>query len=164
MDQNDTEPKSRSQKKRDAQALQALGEKLVSLSKEELKDLGLPDKLQKAVLEARILKPREALRRQMQHIGALMRSIDPEPIRAAIESSATRQYLKAREHKKIEDLRDGLIAGTIDLQRDLLEDYPEADRRHISQLIRNAHKEAENNKPPKSARALFRYLRDLSVN
>jgi len=162
LDQNEIEPKSRSQKKREAQEVQVLGEKLVSLSKEELKVLDLPEKLHTAVLDAKNLTRHEALRRQLQHIGALMRGVDPEPIRTALESSSSRQYLQARKHKQIEDLRDGLISGKIDLQKDVLQDFPAADRQHLSQLLRNARKELEMNKPPKSARIIFRYLRDFS--
>lgn len=161
MNPNDTEPKSRTQKKREAQELQTLGEKLVSLSQAELKELNLPEALHSAILDTINLNRREAHRRQLQHIGALMRKIDPEPIRIAIESSASRQYHKTREHKRIEGLRDDLINGKINLQQDVLTDFPKANRQQLSQLIRNARKEAEKNKPPKSAKALFRYLRDL---
>ncbi len=49
----------------------------------------------------------------------------------------------------------------MDLQTDVMQVFPKIDRGHLSQLIRNARKEAELNKPPKSARALFRFLRDL---
>ena len=161
LNQDDTEPKSRTQKKREAQELQALGEKLVTLSKEELKELNLPEELHTAILDVINMNRREAHRRQMQHIGALMRKVDSESIRTAIDSSASRQYQKDREHKRLEDLRDGLIAGNIDLQQGVLTDFPKANRQHLSQLIRNARKEVEKNKPPKSARVLFRYLRDL---
>ncbi len=161
MDQNETEPKSRTQKKREAQELQILGEKLVSLSKEALKELELTEKLHSAILEAKDITRHEALRRQLQHIGALMRKVDPEPIKEAIGASSLKQYRKAQEHKRVEDLRDGLISGKNNLQKDVLDSYPDADRQHLSQLIRNARKEAEIKKPPKSARLLFRYLRDL---
>ncbi len=155
-------PKSRTQKKKEAQELQLLGEKLVTLSEEALKELNLPQKLQTAILDAKtLMNRREAMRRQLQHIGALMRKIDPEPIKAAVESSSLRQYQQAQEHKQIEKLRDGLISGEKDLQTEVMQDFPNIDRRHLSQLIRNARKEAELNKPPKSARALFRFLRNL---
>ncbi len=164
MDQNETELKSKTQKKREAQELQILGEKLVSLTKEALKELELTEKLHSAILEAKNITRHEALRRQMQHIGALMRKVDPEPIRTAIDTSSLKQYRKAQEHKRVEDLRDGLISGKNDLQKDVLDSFPEADRQHLSQLIRNARKEVKIKKPPKSARLLFRYLRDLSEN
>ena len=43
----------------------------------------------------------------------------------------------------------------------LLTEFPSADRQYLRQLIRNAKKEIQGNKPPKSARSLFKYLREL---
>ena len=61
----------------------------------------------------------------------------------------------------IEKWRDDLLAeGDSALER-LLTEYPTADRQFLRQLIRNAKKELQANKPPKSARSLFKYLRDL---
>ena len=37
-------------------------------------------------MEARSIKAHGALRRQKQYIGKVMRHVDPEPIRAALES------------------------------------------------------------------------------
>ena len=42
--------------------------------------------------------------------------------------------------------------------------WPDADRQQLRSLIRNAKKEKEGNKPPKSARLIFQYLRELSEN
>jgi len=44
---------------------------------------------------------------------------------------------------------------------ELLDDYPEADSQQLRQLIRNAQKEIAAAKPPKSARMLYRYLKEL---
>ena len=44
----------------------------------------------------------------------------------------------------------------------VLELYPQADRQQLRSLIRNAKKEKATNKPPKSARQIFQYLRELS--
>ena len=38
------------------------------------------------------------------------------------------------------------------------------DRQQLRSLIRNAKKEKEGNKPPKSARLIFQYLRELAEN
>ncbi|TPC95485.1 DUF615 domain-containing protein, partial [Escherichia coli] len=40
----------------------------------------------------------------------------------------------------------------------------DADRQQLRTLIRNAKKEKEGNKPPKSARQIFQYLRELAEN
>lgn len=155
------ELKSRTQKKREAKDLQTWGEKLVSFSEEQLNGLNLHEKLHSAVLEAKKLTRHEARRRQMQLIGALMRKVDPEPIKDAIMASEAHHTRKVSEQKRIEDLRNGLIDGSREIQRDVLAYFPEADRQYMSQLIRNARKETKLNKPPKSSRVLFRYLRDL---
>ena len=41
---------------------------------------------------------------------------------------------------------------------------PNADRQQLRSLVRNAKKEQEGNKPPKSARQIFQYLRELAEN
>jgi ribosome-associated protein len=42
--------------------------------------------------------------------------------------------------------------------------WPDADRQQLRSLIRNAKKEKEGNKPPKSSRLIFQYLRELAEN
>ena len=60
---------STSQRKRGAQALQAIGVQLVALSAAQLARLDLPEALHEAVVAARA--------RQMQSIGKVMRQIEP---------------------------------------------------------------------------------------
>jgi ribosome-associated protein len=43
----------------------------------------------------------------------------------------------------------------------LMQQRNDTDTQAIRQLIRNAHKEAARNKPPASARVLFRLLREM---
>lgn len=75
---------SKSARKRDFLALQKLGEELITLQESDLRQIGLDENLLQAVLEARQIKSRGALRRQKQYIGKIMRHVDPEPIRTAI--------------------------------------------------------------------------------
>jgi len=44
---------------------------------------------------------------------------------------------------------------------DLLDGYPDADRQQLRRLLRNVQKEAATGNPPKSARLLYRYLKEL---
>lgn len=81
---DDTKP-SKSARKRAYLALQKLGEELVTLRESDLKAMPLDEELRDAVLEARRMKARGALRRQKQYIGKLMGRLDPEPIREALE-------------------------------------------------------------------------------
>ena len=80
-----SEYKSRTQKKKEDRALQALGEQLVSLPAGQLEAIDLPDEVLTVIHFIHQIKSRSARRRQMQYIGVLMRHIDPQPIRAALE-------------------------------------------------------------------------------
>ena len=74
---------SKSEIKRDAEALKKLGEKLVELTKAKLDKIPLEDALLEAVNLAQRLQ-KEARRRQLQYIGKLLRGMDVEPIQAAL--------------------------------------------------------------------------------
>jgi len=69
---------SKSQRKREMNELQMIGEKLLDLNNKQLKTLVLPKDLAEAVALAQRLKKTEALRRQVQFIGRLMRELDEE--------------------------------------------------------------------------------------
>ena len=80
----DSKP-SKSARKREYLALQKLGEDLIPLLESDLRSMNLGEALLDAVLEAKRMKKRGALRRQKQYIGKLMARLDdPEPIRAKL--------------------------------------------------------------------------------
>lgn len=152
---------SKSQKKRDATAAQELGKELLSLSPEALNTIELPETLNKALDDARRIKKNSALKRQLQYIGKLMRHMDVEPIRE--------QYLKLTNHFRqdikefhhLEKWRDRLLSEGDKALEDLINEVPDTDRQHLRQLIRQSAKETKLNKPPKSAREIFKYLKTL---
>jgi ribosome-associated protein len=80
---NEAKP-SKSARKREYLALKKLGEALIPLHEDDLRALELDEELLDAVLAAKLMNKRGALRRQKQYIGKLMSRIDPEPIRAAL--------------------------------------------------------------------------------
>ncbi len=158
------EKKSKSQRKREMLELQALGEQLVKLGPEQLKRIEMPEDLREAVLHATGLKRGEALRRQLQYIGALMRGADPEPIRKAVEDLLGRQRAEARLFQAVEAWRDRFLQGDDSSLEAFLERYPHADRQRLRQLVFNARKEIQANKPPKASRALFRTIRQWAAS
>ena len=82
---DDSKP-SKSARKREYLALQQLGEELIPLLESDLRAMNLDEDLLDAVLKAKRIKKRGALRRQKQYIGKLMARLDdPEPIRTALE-------------------------------------------------------------------------------
>lgn len=162
MDTNEPgEKPSKSAVKRAMNDLQALGAELVGLSVDQLKKIDLPDDLRDAVREAKRITQHEAHRRQLQYIGKLMRSIDPAPIREALDeikgvSAAATARMHALERQRERFLADEKVIGEI------AADHPGADLQHLRQLRRNALKEQELGKPPRAFRELFRVLRELN--
>lgn len=156
------EEKSRTQYKKEALYLQALGEKLVGLGDDQVKGMNLPEELFDAVVFAKGIKKHGALRRQLQYIGSLMRLVDPEPIEHKILEIEQGAHQKAIHFQKIEKWRDGLIAGNNVLMEKIINAHPEVDRRRLGQLVRSARREKTKNAPPKSSRNLFRYLKEIS--
>ncbi len=152
---------SKSQRKREATAAQELGRKLLELDIDALRSIELPDNLLAALEEARRIKKHGALKRQLQFIGKIMRKLDLEPVEAAYNQLSNHYQQDIRQFHHIEKWRDRLLAEGDTALGALLEEAPQADRQHLRQLIRQSKKESQANKPPKSAREIFRYLREL---
>lgn len=153
--------KSKTQIKKELLQLQGLGKKLVDLSPEKIARIDMPEKLKEAVLSAKSMRKHGALSRQLHYIGALIREVDPEPIRQALECDEASRVSNARLFKRAELWRDALVEGDESVLEEIFESFPHADRQHLWQLVRNAQKEKLTEKPPRSSRALFRALRDL---
>ena len=152
---------SKSQAKRDVEALQKLGEKMVNLSKSILESFNLNEKLMDALLLAKNIHSNSAKRRQAQLIGKLMRESDSEKIRMQYERYQN-QAIEANAHfHKLENYRDQLLTQGDQAINHLLTQYPDLDRSQLRQLVRNSKKEAELKKPPKSARQVFQYLKEM---
>ncbi|EKY3223790.1 ribosome biogenesis factor YjgA [Cronobacter dublinensis] len=152
---------SKSEIKRDAEELKRLGAELVDLGKNALEKIPLDDDLRAAIELAQRIK-KEGRRRQMQLIGKMLRQRDDEPIRQALDKLKNRHNQQVALFHKLEQLRDRLIEEGDDAVPDVLNLWPQADRQQLRSLIRNAKKEKESNKPPKSSRLIFQYLRELA--
>ena len=104
----DSKP-SKSELKRQQRALQALGEQLIELGDDLLESLELPDRLRAAIDDARRMKSREALRRQKQFIGKLMRDVDPQPIQALFDRMRADDRREKRLFTNAERWRDRIV-------------------------------------------------------
>ena len=149
---------SKSEIKRDAEALKKLGEKLVELTPAKLDKIPLDDNLQEAIFLAQRLQ-KEARRRQLQYIGKLLRSTDVEPIQEALDKIENKHLQQQIVLHKLELLRDELIEQGDTALTHLLNDSPQADRQQLRNLIRSAKK--EQNKPAKAYRELFQCLKEI---
>jgi ribosomal 50S subunit-associated protein YjgA (DUF615 family) len=97
---------SKSARKRQYLSLQTLGEQLIDLSSEQLASISLDDQLLEAVQTAKCMKAHGALRRQKQLIGKLMREVDPQPIRTALDAFGRHDMLAKGVFRDAERWRD----------------------------------------------------------
>lgn len=134
---------SRTDMKRESDALQKLGEDLLSLNAERIEKLGLPEKLVDAVAEARRITNFEGKRRQMQFIGKLMRKLEDaqlDTVRDALQSQHSGSVNETLALHQTEQWRDALLAtdGALALW---LEAFPHTDTQQLRALIRQARKD-----------------------
>jgi len=154
--------KSKTRKKKEYKELQALGEQLVTLSKERLNQIDIPEELLEAVIDAKAMSKKEAKRRQFQYIGKLMRKIDPAPIVKTLNTLNQGDLESKLTLKKIETWRKKLKDGNNKLIEEILASCPQADRLKLTTLAKEAQIEAETGKSTKAARILFRYLKKVN--
>lgn len=128
---------SKSEIKRDAEALKKLGAELVDLSKNELERIPLDEDLLAAIELAQKIR-REGRRRQLQLIGKLLRARDPEPITEALDRLKNRHNQQTLIFHKLEDLRIRLLENGDEVIEEVVELFPMTDRQQLRALVRNA--------------------------
>ena len=145
---------SKTQRKRQMAELHDVGAALVKLSPEQLARLELPEKLREAVLACKRFNKHEAIRRQVQYIGRLMRTIDAAPIveqLAGVQAPSRRQtaLFHVAEHWRDEILRDdGAIAR-------FATEFSAANVQRLKALAGAAREEKSAGRAPKHVRELF---------
>lgn len=151
MQDDSGEGRSKTRRKRDAEALQALGERLVGLKPSQLARVPLGDELREAVEVAQRIRARGGLRRQLQLIGKLMRAADAAAIAAALADLETVRRADTDRLHELEEWRTRLLAGGPAALDALAVEHPQVDRGAVAELVRRATCRA-------GTRALFRYL------
>lgn len=159
---SDDEKPSKTRRKKDMHALQALGEALVDLSVDQLQVMALPEALYDAVREAQGLSRHEARRRQMQYIGKLMREVDPQPIRARLDEYAGTSARAAAALHRAERWRERLLDDEAALT-EFAQTHPSADMQALHTTLREARKERLARRPPRHYRELFRLIRRIDA-
>jgi ribosome-associated protein len=152
---------SKTRRKQEMHALQALGAALVEIPDAQLASMQLPEKLAHAVREAKSISSHEGRRRQVQYIGRLMREIDPEPIRARLAEIEGSSATATARHRRMEQWRARLVEDDAALT-EFARAHPAADLQALRALIRNARREQKEGRPPRAFRELYRVLRAAS--
>ena len=155
---------SRKQNRREALEVLALAEALVGLPDGRLAKLPVPDSLMPHIADTRRITSHIARKRQMAFLAKQMRREDEatlEALRDALDAGGEAARIDTARLHRAEQRRLRLLDEGDTALAALLDEYPNADRQKLRQLVRNALAERAKNKPPAAFRELFRELRDV---
>jgi ribosome-associated protein len=156
---------SKSELKRQSNALQELGAELIAAPRDRVKRVPMPEDVRDAILECQTITNHEGRRRQLQYVGKKMRTLDPEEvalIQKTIDSWKGASKSETASLHAIERARDRLLADDKALT-ELLAKHDHLDAQQLRTLIRNARKEQAEQKPPKAYREIFQILKSLQA-
>ena len=157
---------SRSQNRREALEVLALGEQLVALTEAQLARLPVPESLLPHIRECKRITAQIAHKRQLQYLAKQMRRESDEALEAlrdALDEKGDAARREVAAMHRVETWRERLIDGGDAALAQLLDEHPAADRQLLRQLVRNTLEERKRNKPPRAFRELYRELRELLV-
>ncbi len=159
---------SRSQRRREALDVLELAGRMMDATDGIVARLPMSDELTELLATSRRIRQQIARKRQTQYLAKQLRRLDDdelEGLRKVFDVDQAQVRRETARLHRLEALRERLIEGGDDALAELLDDYPDADRSRLRQLQRQAAKERETTaSPPRAARELFRYLRELVEN
>ena len=169
VDENADEYVSRSAKKRESDAMKALGMKLAELSPQQLTTMELSETLFNAITTYQSITSNSAKRRQRGYIGGLLRE-DPD-VASAIEArftAITQHDADAkRVHHQLEEWRERLIADDsaltdfLDLQSKNDSTGQEISAQELRTLIRRVRTAKDDAQRKKATKLLYRRLASI---
>ncbi len=158
-DEWDENYKSKTQVKNELNELKELGRELIALPLADLDRLSLSEDVYDNVLKAKKMT-HGALKRQVGFLGAVIANSDYETTQANLAKLRQAHNGEVKKFHQLEQWRDELLADNKDVMNVLVATFADLDIQYVRQMTRNAQKEAKQNKPPKSARLLFKYLQE----
>jgi ribosome-associated protein len=148
--------------KKEMHELQALGKRLTELKRSQLDKVPMSETLRKAIEDSSRITQREATRRHLQYIGKLMRAEDEDEVRRAVDLFDASSIVFAQALHAMERWRDKLTQEGNEALSAYIDENPKADVQHLRQLVRNAKKDAQNEKNTGASRKLFKYLKRVN--
>jgi ribosome-associated protein len=150
-------PPTKTELKRQAHAVQDLADRLIAAPAEVVSRLDLPDKLSDAIVLARRIPGGGALVRQRQFVAKLMRGLELDPIRSALEAVADAARLDAARFRRAERWRDRLVEGGEAALAEFAAEFS-IERAALARLVSAAVSERRSGKPAGAGRKLFRQV------
>lgn len=153
---------SRSQQRREALDVLALGGRLVGLTPAQLEKLPIPDALRGHIRDTQRITSHIARKRQLAFLAKQMRREDDETldaIRDALDAGGEAARREVALMHRIEAWRARLLEEGDAALSEFVAAHPTADAQQLRTLVRNAGEERKRNKPPRAFRELFQAVR-----
>lgn len=138
-----------------------LAQKLIDLTDLAFAQLTLDEEFGEAVRRTRAMRSDGGQRRTIRALAGMLRLRDRRPLQAAFMRLEAGKGVEAARFQAWERWRDRLLADGDPALDALLVEFPAADRQNLRNLLRQARKERETEKPGRAFRELFRALRAL---
>lgn len=128
---------TKSQIKREAEALKQLGREIYELPKKKRDKLPLSNTLLTALEEADRISNLNAMRRHFQYVGKILRETDVDAIKSAMEALEISPLSHQRNDARLEDLIEKLLTVGSKANEKLIQEHAQLNRQQLNQLIRN---------------------------
>ena len=155
---------SRSEQRRAALDVLALGERLATLTPTQLAKLPVPESLLPHIADTRRMTAHGARKRQVAFLAKQIRREDEEvldAIRVALDAGGDAARRETALMHRAETWRERLLAEGDEALSAFVEAHPDADRQRLRQLVRSTLEERTRNKPPRAFRELVREVKEL---
>ena len=155
---------SRSENRRQALEVLALGEQLVGLTPAQLAKLPIPEDLMPHIEYTKRITSHGARKRQLAFLAKQMRRESDETLQAirdVLDASSEVSRREVAQMHRVEQWRERLLSQGDAALAELIAQFPDADHQQLRTLVRNALAEKARNKPPRAFRELFQVLREL---
>ena len=159
FDPQDEKP-SKTQKKREMDALRSLANRLTELTSEQLGRI--PDQqIRDAVTAAKKISKGNARKRQIQYTAKLMSKTDVSDIRTIVDELDASSSAYVQKFHQLETWRERLIHDDPEVHSDIFALHPDCDRQQLGHLTRSAKKESQAGLQGTQFRKLFQFLKSL---
>ena len=148
--------------KKEVKELQEFAAQLTKLGKSQRAKLSASETLQEGFkLADKISNKPDALRRHMQYMTKVLRDEDLEVLQKEYTLLTSPNQISDQQMQKIELQRVKLLEQGNEAVSDFVAQYPNVEVQKLRQLIRQAKKEVEKEKPAKNYKELFQFIKNV---
>lgn len=160
MTEDQEDKPSKSQRKRDMEALRDLATRLTQLNTDDIGKIE-DDAVRESVIAAKKITKGNARKRQIQYTAKLLTRTDIEPIQEIVDVLDASSTKHIQVFHQFESWRERLIEGDEDVMAEIFNLHPQTDRPKLRALVRNAINERERADQQTHFRRLFQFLKSL---